>query len=157
MFRNRFTFSSELGYEFGTTALQFVLLLQPPLQPLSPTCSSAELHLTAVSTEKAWTLLLCTLSDRWLNLWVMILFLFTCKCLHFNEMEIPHLLYSKLMNRVSVIRIFFLQFKGQEDKRKENLLIILSLCCVTTRMVIFNKEIEIFMPEGLRFVEAVEL
>lgn len=97
------------------------------------------------------------LSDRWLNLWVMILFLFTCKCLHFNEMEIPHLLYSKLMNGVSVIRSFFLQFKGQGDKRKENLLFILSLCCVTTRMVIFNKEIEIFMPEGLRFVEAVEL
>lgn len=103
------------------------------------------------------------LSDRWLNPWVMILFLFICKCFHFNEMEIPYSLYSKLMSRVSVIRSFFLQFKGQENKKKkkkekkENLLFILSLCWVTTRMVVFNKKIEIFMPEGLRFYEVLEL
>lgn len=74
-------------------------------------------------------------------------------------MEIPYLLYSKLMNRVGVIWSFSLQFKGREDKKekKENLVLILSLCWVTNRMVIFNKNIEIFMPEGLRFVEALEL
>lgn len=82
---------------------------------------------TGLSTDKALDTsvvhmeMINPLSDRWLNLWVTILFFFICKCFHFNEMEMPYLLYSKLMNRVSVIKSFSLQFKGQEDKKKERI------------------------------------
>lgn len=83
------------------------------------------LSFTGPSTDKALDTsvlhmaIINLMPERWLNLWVMILFFFICKCFHFDEMEIPYLLYFKLMNRVSVIRSFSLQFKGQEDKKRK--------------------------------------
>lgn len=89
---------SDLVYEFGTNKFAFVPLFQPS-HPTVVTLNTAVqdyltlLGFTMPSIDKALdtiVLYMTTIkpvSDRWLNLYVMFLFLFSCKCFHFNEIE----------------------------------------------------------------------
>lgn len=74
--------------------------------------------------------------------------------------KIPNLLYSKVMNRLVPSESFSSNLKnnrGKKKKERKKQLFILPPRRVSTGIVIFNKKIQIFMPEGLRFVETQEL